>query len=316
MLAEDRVQVVEVTSEELKRPALITLMAVLQWVGALFWFALTVSITLGILSLHAPFVLAALTLTLGAISVPLQVVCGIGLWTLQPWGRTLQMALAAVGLLAFPPGTLVAILMLLYLNTPGIKVLFSGKPASSRTPLEQQFVADVMRPARSTTVLGVIGTTLVVLVWIIGGIFAQIPLRSARRTANEHAAINALRDLQKAETEYAGDCGRGGYATSFDVLRTVIPDASVPASQGFGGSSRGIAGYWITLRQGATAASGPVDCHGVPTVTGWYASATPQTFGSTGTKSFAINDAGVVWQTLNDAPPMDPFGPPATVAGR
>jgi hypothetical protein len=299
--------------EELKRPALITLMSVLQGAGALFWLTLTGFVTAAIVSGHAPWLSAAPVVILGALAVSLQVACAIGLWRLQPWGRALQIALAGIGLLFFPVGTAVAILMLLYLFLPGVRVLFNGKPASARTPEEMVHVDAVMRPARAMIVLGGLGVALIVLVWvmIVAAIGAPFLLRG-RVVANERTAIEALDSLAKAQAKYAADCGRGGFASSFDVLRTVLPDASVPSTQGFGGSYRGTSGYWILLQQGAGAASGPMDCHGVPTVTAWYAAATPQTFGSTGTRSFAINDGGGMWQSQRSAPPAEPFGPPAT----
>src|SRR5262245_54757616 len=99
-------------------------------------------------------------IVLGLIAVSLQVACGIGLWTLRSWGRSLQIGLACIGLFAFPVGTVVAILMLLYLTTPGIKIVFGGKPAGERTPEEARQVDDIMRPARVTIVLGAMGIVL------------------------------------------------------------------------------------------------------------------------------------------------------------
>ena len=55
--------------------------------------------------------------------------CGYGLWTLKPWGRTLQLTLSWLGLLVFPLG----IFVLWYLYRPGIKILFSGRSIGSRS---------------------------------------------------------------------------------------------------------------------------------------------------------------------------------------
>jgi hypothetical protein len=46
-------------------------------------------------------------------------------------------------------------------------------------------------------------------------------------------------------------------------------------------------------------------------VTGYYATATPLTFGTTGTRSFAVNQSSVVWAIQGPAAPTEPFGPPA-----
>ena len=42
-----------------------------------------------------------------------------------------------------------------------------------------------------------------------------------------------------------------------------------------------------------------------------YATAVPQTFGQTGSRSFAINTAGTVWMNSTAAAPTEPFGAPA-----
>ncbi len=56
---------------------------------------------------------------------------------------------------------------------------------------------------------------------------------------------------------------------------------------------------------------GPTDCNGTATVTTFHAAAIPLTPGTTGTRSFAINQSGSVWMMTGPTPPTEPFGAPA-----
>ena len=53
--------------------------------------------------------------------------------------------------------------------------------------------------------------------------------------------------------------------------------------------------------------AGPNDCNGTGTITAWYASGIPQTFGTTGTRSFAVNAGNTIWQNNTAAAPQSPF---------
>ena len=55
-------------------------------------------------------------------------------------------------------------------------------------------------------------------------------------------------------------------------------------------------GYNFTLGAGAGSAAGPNDCNGTATITAYYATAVPQTVGTTGTRSFAVNAGNTIWQ--------------------
>lgn len=144
---------------------------------------------------------------------------------------------------------------------------------------------------------------LVVVLAIVAAIAIPGLLR-ARMSANETAATNRLRVLTSAQVMFSADCGRGGFAMTFDQL-----NAAAGGGADLGGA---VPGYELRLTQGAGAEAGAVDCHGKPTTTRYYATAWPTTFGSTGARSFATNEASAIWQTLTDSPPSEPFGPPAT----
>lgn len=295
----------------LKRPGIITLFATMQFAGAVFWLCLAAAVAVVLSDAHAPVVATVIVGVFCGIAIVLQVVCGIGLWTLRGWGRILQMLLACVGLLVFPIGTVVAALMLVYLAHPGVRLLFAGRTAAEMTPDEMSHIAKVFEPSNVRKMIAIPAVAVVALTWIaVAAILVPQALRRAMMAANEVRAIEALSSLSAAQTSYAADCGHGGFAASFEALDT-LPDATIPASKGIAGPIRGVGGYWISLQQAAGTATGPTDCHGVPTVTGWYAKATPQTFQGTGTRSFAMNDAGVMWQTPTAEAPTEPFGPPA-----
>jgi hypothetical protein len=131
--------------------------------------------------------------------------------------------------------------------------------------------------------------------------------------ANENSASTTLDATRAAEAAFAATCGNGGYAPSFLVLGI----AAAPGSPAFVGPDLGTTatpqknGYNLTLQPGIASTAGPVDCHGKPTVSAWYATATPETFGATGSHSFAVTDRDGTWRSDSAVAPTEPFGPPA-----
>ncbi len=163
------------------------------------------------------------------------------------------------------------------------------------------------------------GFTLIELLIVVAiiSILAAIAvpgLMRSKMTANEASAMTSLRAITAAEVAYAASCGQNGYAVSLVVLGTPAPGTTA----GFVSRDLGSAavpqksGYTFTLGPGAGASVGPLDCNGTPTQTGYYATAVPQTFGSTGSRSFATNAENTVWQLNAAAAPTEPFGSPAT----
>lgn len=164
------------------------------------------------------------------------------------------------------------------------------------------------------------GFTLIELMIVVAiiSIIASIGvpgLLRARMTANETTAISSLRVASSAEVAYAASCGSGGNATSFVVLGTPVVAGGEPfISADLGASPAPIkSGYAFALGAGA-AAAGPTDCLARPTSAGYYASATPLTYGSTGTRAFAVNITSTVWQNVGAMPPAEPFTASATVS--
>jgi hypothetical protein len=190
----------------LKRPGVVSLLAILHWIGGGMWLLAS---SVGLIALLAgsaedrepiAFVIFGLLLLVALV----QIVCGIGLWKLKPYGRWMQLVFSCIGLLGVPVGTIISIVILIYLNKPGVKLLFSDRPVESMTPEEQAIAAAATVSSGATTVI-VVGVLVLVLIAFIGIVAAiAIPgLLRARMAGNEAVAIGQLRALTSAETSYA-----------------------------------------------------------------------------------------------------------------
>ncbi len=154
---------------------------------------------------------------------------------------------------------------------------------------------------------------VVAIISIIAAIAVPGLLR-ARMTGNETSAIASLKVTTSSQVAYTASCGNGGYATTFVVLGTPIvagSEAFISADLG-GSATPQKSGYNFTMTAGA-AAAGPNDCLARGTNSGYYATGIPQTFGTTGTRSFAVNAGNTIWQSTTAAAPTEPFAASATV---
>jgi prepilin-type N-terminal cleavage/methylation domain-containing protein len=166
------------------------------------------------------------------------------------------------------------------------------------------------------------GFTLVELLVVVAiiGILASMAVTSllrARSAANETAAIGALRTITSGQVVYSATCAQGNYAVDLTVLRANPPMSPIPFLPP--DMTTGVvvqkSGYRFTLTPSLGSVAGTVnDCNGNPTQTGYYATAVPTTFGTTGNRSFAtLSPTNVIWQTFTAAPPAEPFAAPAQV---
>jgi hypothetical protein len=148
-------------------------------------------------------------------------------------------------------------------------------------------------------------------------VIAVAGLVRARTMSNESGAVASLRAINTAQAAYSAVCGGGNYATSLVILGMKSPSGS----QGFidvtlAGATEPLRnGYRFRLQGGLGAVAGPrPDCNSQTTQTTYYATAIPAEPGSTGSRAFATNQKGSVYQLPGAVPPAEPFGPPAELA--
>jgi type IV pilus assembly protein PilA len=164
------------------------------------------------------------------------------------------------------------------------------------------------------------GFTLIELLIVIAiiGIIAAIAvpgLLRARMSGNEASAIGSLRAIVSAEADYNGL--NRGYADDLASLATPCPNQTVPfisADLNVNGVTK--SGYIFTLAAGNGAVAGPNDCNGTGTQTAFYATALPETIGTSGNRAFATNTAAAIWQDTdaNNGAPTEPFTLGGTVS--
>jgi type IV pilus assembly protein PilA len=147
---------------------------------------------------------------------------------------------------------------------------------------------------------------LLIVVAIIGIIAAiAVPgLLRARMSGNETSAIGSMRAINTAQVNYASACGQGSYQPAMNVLGVPPPGGT----QGFLSPDLTTAalvtksGFNVTVNDAGTVAGAP-DCNTTPTSVGYYASAEPLDFGSTGNRSFSTSHAGTIFfNNTNTAP--------------
>ena len=154
---------------------------------------------------------------------------------------------------------------------------------------------------------------VVAIISIIAAIAVPGLLR-ARMSGNETSALASLKVVNSAEVAYSASCGNNGYAILFATLASPAPTVGfISADLGTDPSVK--SGYNFVLAAGAGAVAGANDCNGVATSSGYYATAIPQGFGTTGSRSFATNAGNVVYQEWAATAPTEPFGLPATPIG-
>jgi len=149
---------------------------------------------------------------------------------------------------------------------------------------------------------------LLIVVAIIGIIAAiAVPgLLRARMSGNEASAIGSMRAVNTAQQNYSQQCN--GYATNLQELRVAGNFLSPDLTQGAIGAAVVKSSYTVRMAPGmANMPLGalPAGCTG--TGTNYYATAAPLS-GSTGSRAFATDEQGTIWQN-NAAPPLGPTQP-------
>jgi hypothetical protein len=281
----------------------VTLLGILNILGGVIGVVMAAVMVLA--SFAAPtrgeeaIVVAVLFAAMGLVAA-VQLATGVGLLRLAPWARMVQIGLAAIGLLGIPCGTIISILILVYMLKPEVKTLFSGIPPQRLPPAEVARVERLSEGSGATAVI--VGVVLVFAVVVFIGIVAAIAIPSllrARVSANESRAIGDLRTVVSGEVTYAS--ANMGYGDQLECL--VQPTQCLPGypatspvflDSSYLTSPRG--GYEFRFVPGPPAPAEAVQSgQASPTsVSGWAYVAVPITVGQTGVRSFCIDMSGVI----------------------
>jgi prepilin-type N-terminal cleavage/methylation domain-containing protein len=156
---------------------------------------------------------------------------------------------------------------------------------------------------------------VVAIIAVLAAIAVPAFLR-ARMLSNEVSAQSSLRVINLAQVRYASSCGNDSYAATFPAL-AIQPvgatEAFIPAELSAAAPAK--AGFLFSLAPSAGSVTGDPDCNGIATQTSYYAAAVPESFGFTGSRSFATTQADTVWALASAVAPAEPFGPPAVAIG-
>jgi prepilin-type N-terminal cleavage/methylation domain-containing protein len=147
---------------------------------------------------------------------------------------------------------------------------------------------------------------LLIVVAIIGIIAAiAVPgLMRARMSGNEASAIGSLRAIDNAEASYTSSCGQGAYAGTLADLGKppqagtegyISPDLTSDPSMK--------SGYKVTMTAGAAAPTGVTGCNNPSSLAqSYFVAADPQVPESSGSRFFATNQGGTIYQSSSNPP--------------
>jgi prepilin-type N-terminal cleavage/methylation domain-containing protein len=160
------------------------------------------------------------------------------------------------------------------------------------------------------------GFTLIELLMVVAiiGVIAAIAvpgLLRARLSGNEASAIGSTRAIVSAQQDYFAL--NHGYATTLEILATVCPGVTIPfISADLTANGVTKSGYFFAVVPGDGAVAGPTDSCGTVSNVAYYATATPLSVGTTGTRAFASDARMILWYNVAGVPPPQPFTISAT----
>ena len=152
---------------------------------------------------------------------------------------------------------------------------------------------------------------LLIVVAIIGIIAAiAIPgLLRARMSGNEASAVGSMRAIASGQAVYSSAAAQGGYATGLQVMRFACAGGTAPFLSADLTTAASVlkSGYTITMVPSTQPGNGagPVDCNGTATTLAFYATGAPANLNVTGSRGFAVNTVGTVWENIAGALPAE-----------
>jgi general secretion pathway protein G len=222
----------------LKRPGLITLFAVLHFIsGGVCAIVALVAINGALVAKNGSPLLGFIVFIIVGGIAALQLATGIGLWKLRRYGRTLELVLSSIGLLAFPIGTIINGLVIYYLTRPGVVALFSEKQPSQLTPAERASIAELQ--SNGAVVVIIVSVVLLGTVFI-GGILSAIAipnLLTAIERAKQKRTMADMRAIGEGLEAYGRDTRTYPHRDELSELESVLVPKYmriIPANDGWG----------------------------------------------------------------------------------
>lgn len=160
---------------------------------------------------------------------------------------------------------------------------------------------------------------LLVAVAIIGVVaaIATPELLRARVAGNEASAIASLRAIYSGQATYASSCAHGGYAQSLDDLAIAPAGGAAFVSPDIALNGVVKSGYVLNVGAGTVAAvvaTAAAVCNtpSADVISTYFAEAHPVTVGSTGQRSFGMDQRGTIYQEQSGATFTNAFPASAT----
>jgi hypothetical protein len=214
-----------------RRTAIFTLLAVVQFALAAALFASGVMLSIHLARVDSTARLGYWPIgvlgLLAFVSAWLHVLCGTGVWKLKRYGWSLLRAWSALILVAVPVG-LVGIPLLSYLNSPGVRLMFSERAIEELSPAELHELAATTRSyapiVTASVILAVIaffGAAAVVLSTLFP---RRSDLSQFSPVRNEPKAIVTVERFAAAQATYAAaNGGRFGSPACLAAPARCIP---------------------------------------------------------------------------------------------